>query len=180
MISNNISILGYNVLLQENQLPVYEFVTEFFGIQRTYTFAADEHGYALSIANHAKHFDKPCKDIEMYWEHSNIVMRRADAVFVAYDSTRRVFDFPEKLFEPENKPVVKKRNVLILDGEQNAVAPFFTQNCIITYADEWQELPASIPADIIVIGDKKYPLQDILFRLPSNVNVIMLKPDRVK
>jgi hypothetical protein len=166
--------------LQENCLPVYEFITESFGIQRTYNFSADEHGYVLNITNQGKHFDKECHDVEMYWENSCMIMRRAHSAYNVYDSRRRVFTFPEELFQEDLRPILHKKNILILDGEQNAVAPFFGTNNIITYTDEWQELPASIPADIIVIGDKKYPIQDIIFRLPSNANVIVLRPDRMR
>ena len=66
------------------------------------------------------------------------------------------------------------RTVLLLH-KQPELLPFFDAHNNIAYTDEWHEVPSSIPEDIIVIGEKEFPIKDILLHLPPNTTILGIK-----
>lgn len=174
-------LLGCNVACRDNQ-PYYEFIVESFRVKRLYVFASENGRYTLNIQAADKAFEKPClyPEVVLYWERGALMIRHESQEMLLFDPVNGAFIFPEQLFEHGQIQQPFRRTVLILDGEQELVAPFFDKSKVITYTDEWDSMPMAIPADIIVIGAKKFPINDILLRLPSNINAVVLHSEKRK
>lgn len=165
-----------DVALDNEQRQQYTLLTQSRGVYQEYVFTPNDHGVYEMRVNPAVYNDAkmPCTTpTELIWRKGALTLVNAQNSLEFFSLSANVFTPPIEFFVKESASPMR-RNVLIINGSADEIIPFIATNNVIAYVDEWDSLPSTLPEDVIVLNEKKYPIQDILLHLPVNTNAIVL------
>ncbi len=118
---------------------------------------------------------KPLHQLSLLW-HGQQLLLQSTSTIVLYNTVTRTFADVAPLFHKEEE-ILPKRWTMIIQHNPEAIMSFIAQGKSVVYADSWEHLPQVIPEDIIVLGVKKFPIQDIVLHLPPRTKAVVINPE---
>lgn len=159
----------YTILAKSrNQLYEYKFIPNEFGF---YSLDIDP------VVNQSCHEKIVDETTVLYWSGTSMHMRNQDEDVVVFDVKTGKFTLPERLFTtPQNKNV--RGITWIIFSDAVSALSLIEKGKTIAFADEWEEIPAAIPEDVVILDKSTVSLRDIVLRLPPNktAKVVRIQP----
>jgi hypothetical protein len=179
---SQIEIVGLNAtdITAGNQMYAqYSLILKQGKYHQVYTFSPkndDTYSMNCSVAIDVTVQTKPFQPITVEWIDGGLYAKTDETLHKLFDCNTGELDIPIHWFQSDATHI-QLRPVLIISRNADAILPMICKDKTIMYVDEWTTLPPKIPEDVIVISTKKYPINDIVMRLPARSKAIFISPD---